>query len=234
MIEIHDYLNPKLWDNFTLKPDVKKACLDICNEFIDNLDIEINVADIQLVGSNAAYNYTPTSDIDLHIIVNFELLQASKEILTAYFNSEKSKFNSTYDISIKQHPVEIYVEDINSSVLSNGIYSLIQDKWIKKPVKHAVPQYDLSTQLRKFDELITKALLNTSIEDIECLINSIYMMRKNSLQVDGEYGQGNQLFKELRNRNYLDKLKERLLELKSENLTLESLHLGQIVSRLDT
>ena len=60
------------------------------------------------------------------------------------------------------------------------------------------------------------------------------MMRKNSLQVDGEYGQGNQLFKELRNRNYLDKLKERLLELKSENLTLESLHLGQIVSRLDT
>lgn len=153
-------------------------------------------------------------------------MQASKEILTAYFNSEKSKFNSTYDISIKQHPVEIYVEDINSSVLSNGIYSLIQDKWIKKPVKYAVPQYDLSTQLRKFDELITKALLNTSIEDIECLINSIYMMRKNSLQVDGEYGQGNQLFKELRNRNYLDKLKERLLELKSENLTLESLHLG--------
>ena len=103
---------------------------------------------------------------------------------------------------------------------------MIQDKWIKKPVKYAVPQYDLSTQLRKFDELITKALLNTSIEDIECLINSIYMMRKNSLQVDGEYGQGNQLFKELRNRNYLDKLKERLLELKSENLTLESLHLG--------
>ena len=234
MIEIHNYLNPKLWDNFTLKPDVKKACLDICNEFINNLDIEINVADIQLVGSNAAYNYTLTSDIDLHIIVNFELLQASKEILTAYFNSEKSKFNSAYDISIKQCPVEIYVEDINSSVLSNGIYSLIQDKWIKKPVKHAVPQYDLSTQLRKFDELITKALLNTSIEDIECLINSIYMMRKNSLQVDGEYGQGNQLFKELRNRNYLDKLKERLLELKSENLTLESLHLGQIVSRLDT
>lgn len=46
MIEIHNYLNPRLWDNFTLKPDVKKTCLAICNEFINNLDIEINVADI--------------------------------------------------------------------------------------------------------------------------------------------------------------------------------------------
>lgn len=48
-------------------------------------------------------------------------------------------------------------------------------------------------------------------------------MRKNSIAVDGEFGEGNLLFKELRNLGYKSKLKDKYRELTANDLTLESL-----------
>lgn len=39
----------------------------------------------------------------------------------------------------------------------------------------------------------------------------LYLMRTNSLAVDGEYSKGNQLFKEIRNAGYLKELKDAML-----------------------
>jgi len=47
-------------------------------------------------------------------------------------------------------------------------------------------------------------------------------MRKNSIAADGEFGEGNLIFKELRNLGYKDKLLTRLHELMGRDLTLES------------
>ena len=70
-IEVHDTLNPKLWnsDN-TLKPEVYEKLTDIYEEFIRFIDLPLNIVDVEIVGSNASYNYNDTSDIDFHIIVN--------------------------------------------------------------------------------------------------------------------------------------------------------------------
>ena len=64
-------------------------------------------------------------------------MPASKEILQVALNREKAAFNDYYDISVKGVEVELYVEDINSGTMSNGIYSLFTNKWIKfpKPIK---------------------------------------------------------------------------------------------------
>jgi len=56
--EIHEQLNKKIFDGEKLKPEVREKILDIVDEFIDNLWIKIDVLDIQLLGSNASYNYT--------------------------------------------------------------------------------------------------------------------------------------------------------------------------------
>ena len=136
VFEVHNELNPLLWDkNNKLHEDVKTKIVNIVNQFLASIDLDIQAIDVVIVGSNASYNYTSTSDIDVHIITNYMDISADTEIVTLLFNQLRSKFNSTYDITIHGLDVELYVEDVNTSVTSNGIYSVIYDSWIKFPKK---------------------------------------------------------------------------------------------------
>ena len=225
-IEIHDQLNQKLFDGEKLKPEIREKILEIVDEFLDNLWVKIEPLDIQLLGSNASYNYTEFSDLDIHIITNFEFLNASQEILNALYNLEKTNFNKNHNITIKGIPVELYVEDVDSSAISNGIYSIKDDRWIKFPNKIIdVPQYDLSKQVERWKLVIENRLNDENKEELVDLVNRLYMIRKNSIAVDGEYGKGNQLFKEIRNLGLLDSIKDKIKEITSDELSLESLYL---------
>ena len=95
---IHDQLNPKLFDkDNNLKQVVVEKLLAISEQFKEYIEIPLEILDIQLVGSNASYNYTNTSDIDLHIITNFELLDCNGELLQALYNeSFDGEFGSHY------------------------------------------------------------------------------------------------------------------------------------------
>ena len=224
-IEVHDTLNPKLWDrNNNLRPDVRDKMLEIVEYFKEYLEnVPLDVVDIQFVGSNASYNYTSHSDIDLHIIVNYEMIDASKELLDMLYNVVKASFNSTYDILIKGLECEIYVEDVKAGVTSNGIYSVLNDEWIKFPQKLTdIPQVELSRELRAWTHRIDRTLNSDDMELVKKDINDLYMIRKNSISIDGEYGKGNQLFKEVRNAGLLDALKDKVTELQSQELSLES------------
>lgn len=66
--ELHPILNPKLWFNDKLKPEVAEKLNDISKEFLDFIELPINLVDIDIVGSNASYNYNSQSDIDLHLL----------------------------------------------------------------------------------------------------------------------------------------------------------------------
>lgn len=222
--EVHDSLNPKIWQDDKLRNDVKLKLLDIVEQFVSTCDVPLHIIDVHLVGSMASYNYTEYSDLDVHIVCNFELVDCSKEILQTAYNSVKAKFNSDYSITIKGIDVEIYVEDVRSSVTSNGIYSLYQDNWIKFPKKLTdVPQVDISSELEEWKIKINEVLTSNNSELIENIIDELYIIRQNSLQLDGEYGKGNQLFKEIRNIGLLDKLKQSYKDSRSKELSLESL-----------
>ena len=81
------------------------------------------------------------------------------------------------------------------------------------------------SDLSKLDDLIfeiNEVLSGESVGAIEDMINKLYLMRKYSLWIDGEVGQGNLLFKEIRSLGLLDRLKDRLYELRSKYLSLES------------
>ena len=85
----------------------------------------------------------------MDIVINYDDLDSSSDILNALFGSKKLLFNEDYSITIKGHPVEIYVCDVNNtSAVSNGIYSVVNDEWVKYPKKlNNIPQYDLSRQV---------------------------------------------------------------------------------------
>ena len=222
-LETNDELNRKLFDGDKLKEDVRERAIEIAQFFAEESLVPIDILDVLLVGSNASYNYTEQSDFDLHIVTNFEFMDASEEILRAVFDSEKGRFRDAYEITIKGIPVEIYVQDIDSSVNSNGVYSIMEDGWIKYPEKIEIPKYQyFETDLRNQMDEITKILATNDAETIKNKLNQLYLMRKNSIAADGEFGEGNLIFKELRNLGYKDKLVNRLHELTGRDLTLES------------
>lgn len=226
-IERHETLNSKLFDeNNKLKEEVREALLNVKDEFLKDLSenkIPLRVIDIWLVGSNASFNYTDKSDIDLHIIANLDDVCEDTCLLQILYNYVKASFNKRHDISIKGLPVEVYIQDVNSNSVSNGIYSLQEDEWIKFPEQ--LPEYETdTTKLVGLQDLlrIYNTLDRTNIEQIKSLIDYAYIIRQKGL-VEGEFSDGNLSFKEFRNLGHLDELKDLVAELRSKELSLESL-----------
>lgn len=220
-------LNQKIFDGMKMKFNVRETILSIVEVFLkticENSEICLTPLDVVIVGSNAAYNYSETSDLDVHIILNYDMIDGDPDkLIQSYFNSEKTNFNDKYNFTVKGIDVELYVEDVNTSSVTNGIYSVLNDEWIKKPVPTSVSYF---VDLSKLDDLIfeiNEVLSGESVGAIEDMINKLYLMRKYSLWIDGEVGQGNLLFKEIRSLGLLDRLKDRLYELRSKYLSLES------------
>lgn len=230
-VELHDTLNPKLWDeNNNLRPVVKDRLIRIVNKYIESSDVltRNDVIDVELLGSNASYNYTPYSDLDVHLVVNMEAVSCDPALFQLACNAERSNFNKNYDITIKGIEIEMYVEDVKASTASNGIYSLYKDEWIKFPQKIKVPNYDSDEEyIVLLDEWksLAETVLGSANEaqKVQDYINNLYNLRRTSIMTDGEFGKGNLVFKEIRNLGLLDKLKEKQFELSSRELSLESL-----------
>ena len=220
LVTIQDELNPVLWSDNKLRPEIKEKIMELVNEFQSTLDIPLTILDINIVGSNASYNYTDKSDVDVHIVTNFEEYGYPKEFIEAAMNSFKTNFNNKYDVNYGGYNVEIYVEDVKSSPNSNGIYSVVRDEWIKEPVKLQPVDVDLEPEYSLFVDRINEILNNGTEEDIIRVIDDLYLLRRNSLVMDGEFGKGNLIFKTIRNDGLLDELKERKVELASKELSV--------------
>ena len=232
--QVHENLNPLIWDsNNNLLVDVKKHILDVIDLFENYIDIPIDIIDVQLVGSNASYNYTENSDLDVHIIANFEDISEDINIVKLLYDAYKSNFNKNFDITIHGIEIELYVQDVKSGIASNGIYSIYDNKWIKFPKPITVTNFDTSKEVNKWKMIIEDTLARGKSEEIKNLINRLYLVRHNSIANAGEHSKGNQIFKDIRNLGLLDRLKDELNKSLSKELSLESLTKGQIVARFE-
>ena len=97
--QTHDELNTQLFDYNVLKADVRRRLIEIADMFVESIqedNIPIKVLDYWLLGSNAGYNYSNTSDIDVHIIVNIEDTKCNPYLLRVLYDYIKSNFNNKY------------------------------------------------------------------------------------------------------------------------------------------
>lgn len=127
-IEKHETLNSKLFDGNELKPEVAKKILEIVQAFTEDLEedgIALIVKDVVLLGSNANYNYTKDSDLDIHIVADTARL--ANDLFPVLYSLYRNKFNKKYDIEFFGIPVELYVESNELQVNSNGIYSVLSN-----------------------------------------------------------------------------------------------------------
>lgn len=219
-------LNPKLWsEDGVLDSKVSNKLKQIADGFIDYLENpSLEVSDIIITGSNANFNWTPQSDIDLHILVDVDLVkQSCPDLAEDFFNLKKSNWNNTHNITIYSQPVELYVQNINEPHIAAGVYSLMQDKWLKKPTYNK-PSYDDSAVELKAQQLKYEidCVINDKAdkETVEALKAKIRNYRRAGLSSGGEWSIDNLAFKELRNTGYLQKLSDYAVDSVDQDLSL--------------
>lgn len=213
-LEEHKTLNQKIWENFKLKPVILDKLEEIADVFTDTLEVpNLILSDIVFTGSLANYNYTDKSDIDLHLVVDFDALNISPEdFIQKYFNAKKTEFNKKHDITIYNYPVELYVEDVSSPAKASGRYSIITQQWIKCPkgfIENQKIELEDNLVLQDLVKRINAVTASKGhYDDAGELLGEIYNLRASGLEHEGELSVENMIFKALRNEDYIEKLKK--------------------------
>lgn len=232
MKAFHDTLNKKLWNNKEIRPEVAKKLKEIATAFIEFLEVPKEaIEDIVLTGSCASYNYTPQSDIDLHLLVDFEKVHKDCPIVGNYLISKKSEFNNNHDIFIYGIPVEVYAEAIDNENVHNGLYSLKSGKWIDEPRKLKPLDNDVAVNA-KYKELSVAIKEVADKEEAQQLIDKIKRMRKAGLASEGEFSVENLVFKKLRNEGLIGKLMDIRKEGIDKELSLEEAY-GNLIAAIE-
>lgn len=220
----HDELNPLLWKKGQLKTEIRYKLLAIAHHFAKFLNVpKLNLRDITISGSNAAYGYSEQSDIDLHLVVD---MPADKPELDELYFAKKNQFNFTYDIKVKGIDVELYVQDVQQPHHSAGIYSILHDKWLSKP-KHQPPNIEdaeVKSKARNYSAMINAAMRSGELNKAKDTMADIRRLRQAGLEKGGEFSVENLAFKLLRARGKIDKFVKHINKLQSAELSLGEKH----------
>lgn len=217
--KIKDTLNKDIWSNDKLNPNVKTKLIQIAKGFIKDLNLpeEIKIKDIIFTGSLANYNWSKFSDIDLHIVIDFNQFDADPNLIDDLFYAQKSIWNQEHDITVFGYPVELYVQNINHKLYADAVYSVIDDAWIKKPKRESfkVNKQAIKDNAEKYIHYLKDIKQDykdkqyqTVIDKTNKLKDKIKNMRKAGLEKGGEYSKENLVFKVLRRTPFMDILND--------------------------
>ena len=225
-VAFHDQLNPKLFHGQRLRPDVEEQLEVIAQDFLSELGIrDLDVKDITVSGSNAAYSYTPHSDLDLHILVDLSQY-SDDEVYQELFQAKKNLYNDSHDITINGIPVELYIQDSNQPVVSLGEYSILQNKWLKIPSKRRsnLDQTATKQKYEKLAKLAEFALHTKDLSKLKKVLETIKRYRQAGLDFGGEFGPENLAYKVLRSQGIITKLYDLRDKLHSQRLSIEGMY----------
>jgi len=219
-VKFHRRLNPRIWGRDEhLLPEVREKLLTIAEDFQEFLGVDdLNVQDITISGSNAAYSYTKNSDIDLHLVVEMPDDPVYQELFTA----KKYQYNSEHNIRIGGAEVELYVQPADQAHHSQGIYSVKDGEWIQVPQRKRAQIDDtcVRDKTADLDSRIHAAVKSKNIDAISTLWTKIKTMRQAGLEQHGEFGCENISFKLLRNQGCIRLLKDAMTAEKDRGLSL--------------
>lgn len=212
-------LNPKLWDDNRLIPEIRHRLLIIAKHFAEYLNVErLNLKDITISGSNASYGYSDSSDLDLHLVAVVDSPEKAE-----LYDAKKNVYNSKYSITIKDIDVELYVQDYKQQHHSAGIYSVLNDKWLSEP-KPGAPKAtakEVKSKARNYASKINQALKQDDLEKAKETMGNLRRLRQAGLETGGEHSVENLAFKLLRARGQIDKLRKYIDKLESAKLSIE-------------
>ena len=220
-------LNKEIWDETEkLRPEVRGAMLKIAKQFIEFLTVSPSIVkDIIFTGSLANYNYTKYSDFDIHVVIKKKKTDKIKDFdFQDLIQTKRFLWNEVHNIHIYGHPVELYTQMEDEKLEAAAIYSIKNDKWVKRPTAfRKSPDVDAITA--RVDDIKSQidTHLKTKTDKLDALTKlkeKIYKMRKAGLASGGEMSTDNLVFKVLRNEKYIDKLVNYMNKLADQQLSV--------------
>lgn len=234
--ESQDELNPKIWEkdgkSYMMRPEVREKLLETANIFIDFLGVDVIVTDIIMIGSLVNYNWSKFSDIDLHIVVNFnQFPENSRDLYLEFFDLKKVIFNQKHNIKMFGYDVECFVQKEDETTFSSGIYSILYDMWMNEPKKTSKETLDkelIKEKAKQWMRIIDGVVDNIEDEDpeeIKSIVKKYKEKLKNfrncGLEKNGEMSIENLVFKLLRRNGYVEKLYELPTEIIDKKLSMK-------------
>ena len=214
-----DKLNSQFFKNNKLKDIERGKMLGLAKKYIKALDIkDLKVIDIVFTSSNANYNYTNESDVDIHILVDYSKIGDNEDLIKDLFMQKKDNWSNKYEVTIHKHPTELFVQDKDQPREWSAEYSLIKNKWIKEPKIHEDKINDdkIEKEAKVFMEEIDSIMKSYNKKNSDKVLNELEKIRIKIKDMRGdslndektEFAEGNLVFKLLRNNNYFDKMQE--------------------------
>ena len=230
--KVQKELNPDIWlmddEGYKMRPEIRDSLLKIVEDYEEFIDIDIDIEDITLTGSLSNFNWSEFSDVDLHILVDFE--DPSESIEKKYLDSRRIIWNSLRDVNVKGFESEIYVQDSKEQHFASGMYSVMYDNWVVKPEEKEVvlDAHKILSKSKQWMDMIDqiednmeRTSDNELMQTIDDLRRRLKKYRGAGLADKGEYSYENLTFKFLRRNGYIGKLMGLKNKLIDKSLTLE-------------
>tara|TARA_R100001463_G_scaffold51283_2_gene101894 strand:+ start:7612 stop:8358 length:747 start_codon:yes stop_codon:yes gene_type:complete len=230
--KVQEVLNPDIWEeygeSYKMNPEIRDSLLKIVEDYLDFVDIDVDVDDITLTGSLSNYNWSDFSDVDLHILIDTP--KEKNSLLKKYLDSRRIIWNSLRDVKVKDFDVEVYVQDTNEPHFASGVYSVMYDDWLSEP---NYTEFNLEPEkilkksqlwMEKIDKIEDDAKRKEPqvvLDDIQTLKDKLKTYRGTGLKDEGEYSYENLTFKFLRRNGYIGKLHDIKNKLIDKTLTVE-------------
>ena len=230
--KVQEVLNPDIWEeygeSYKMKPEIRDSLLNIVEDYLDFIDLNIDVDDVTLTGSLSNYNWSDFSDVDLHILIDTP--KDKNSLLKKYLDSKRIIWNSLRDVTVKDFDVEIYVQDTNEPHFASGVYSVMYDDWLAEP---SYTEFNLEPEkilkkskswMEKIDKIEDDAKRKEPqgvLDEIQSLKDKLKKYRGTGLKDEGEYSYENLTFKFLRRNGYIGKLHDIRNKLIDKTLTVE-------------
>ena len=212
-------LNKKFWSDQVFDTDIRKKLLAITSDFIKELELDgVKVYDVTLTGSNSNYNYNEFSDLDVHVLIDYKEINKDEDLVKSALDGQRFIWNLRHNISLRDHNVEMYVQDKDEPHVASGLYSIQDGRWITKP-SYDPPSidrrdvYKKANAFKKDVNILKEKLSKVKGSDAKILHDvgkklkqKISKMRKRGLAREGEFSIENLAFKVLRNSNIIEDL----------------------------
>lgn len=236
----NDTLCPALWnESLQLDPAVRSGLLKVAEDFYEKTGFKAPIIDIYLMGSIANYNWTPDSDADIHIIIDYDQLQMPKDTAKEVVRTVASQWNSEHEVTVKGHKVEINLQNAKEQKPHvTGIYSLKSGQWIRQPVHQNVQINKMLVQTKyKAMKKYVEAVINSGDRDaMKQAKKYIDAFRQYGLDTSGELSVENIVFKALRAKGLLTQLKNSIVQVYDKEMTVREVNykdIGQAHPKVD-
>lgn len=167
-------LSPAIWVDGNIKYEVKEFILDSIIDFFDDvdmMDLSTCIESIYIGSSLATYYYTPTSDLDVKVIldcVDLDYTGNIDELMEHLVKLGRESADLTRMIPGTYHPLDVYFYSTNefypiTLIKYDSLYDVIAGEWLKEPeepLKGLSPSIILEKAKQKANPYLKKVTLD--------------------------------------------------------------------------